>query len=129
MAFNAQVKFDGDSYNILNCNYALHQETDATGRPSSITRGGKVTITVESTGDTKISDWAMDSYQMKSLEVNFEKRDTKATAKVLKINDAYLVKFQENFDSTGQNPMTITFTVSAREISIGNGDFVNEWVM
>ncbi len=34
--------------------YGLMQETDATGRPSSIVRGGKIEITVESTGDTDL---------------------------------------------------------------------------
>ncbi len=40
----AILKVAGKSYNVLNVNYGLFQETDATGRPSTITRGGKIDI-------------------------------------------------------------------------------------
>lgn len=57
MSFKAKLKVGGNEYNVLNCNYGLAQETDATGRPSSVTRGGMITIEVESTSDTSLSDW------------------------------------------------------------------------
>jgi len=68
------------------------------------------------------------NFEMRSGSIAFLKRDTEATAKELNFVDAYAVKYKENFDSTGKNPMTETLTISAREISIGNGDHVNEWV-
>ena len=30
MSFKAQLKVGGNEYNVLNCSYELHQETDAT---------------------------------------------------------------------------------------------------
>lgn len=128
MSFKAILKVGGNEYNVLNCNYGLSQETDATGRPSSVTRGGMISIEVESTSDTSLSDWMFNNFEMRSGSIDFLKRDTNATAKSLNFVDAYAVKYVENFDSTGQNPMTEKLTISAREITVGNGEHTNAWV-
>ncbi len=128
MSFKAKLKVAGNEYNVLNCNYGLSQETDATGRPSSVTRGGMITIEVESTSDTSLSDWMFNNFEMRSGSIVFLKRDTEATSKELNFSDAYAIKYVENFDATGENPMIEKITISAREISVGNGEHVNEWV-
>ncbi|WP_149274983.1 type VI secretion system tube protein TssD [Pareuzebyella sediminis] len=128
MAFKAKLKVGGNEYNVLNCSYELHQETDATGRPSSVTRGGTVHITTESTSDTVFSDWMFNNFERKDGSIVFLKRDTDATSKELKFTEAYMIKYRENFDSTGDNPMSESFTISAKTIGIGNGEHVNEWV-
>ncbi len=128
MSFKAKLKVGGNEYNILKCFYGLHQETDATGRPSSITRGGMITVIVESTNNTFLSDWMFSSFELKNGSIVFYKRDTEATAKELFFNDAYAVKYTENFKSYGRSPMRERLTISARELFIGNGIHVNEWV-
>ncbi|MCY1660171.1 MULTISPECIES: type VI secretion system tube protein TssD [unclassified Chryseobacterium] len=128
MSFKSILKVAGKNYNVLNVNYGLFQETDATGRPSTITRGGKIDVTVESTGETDLFEWMTNSFERKDGSVVFYKRDTEATLKELKFKEAYLVKHKEKFDSTGENPLTETFTISAREIEMGTGKYINEWV-
>jgi len=128
MAFKAKLKVGGNEYNVLNCSYELHQETDATGRPSSITRGGQIRITTESTSDTAFSDWMFNNFERKDGSIVFLKRDTDATSKELNFTEAYMVRYRENFDSTGDNPMSESFTISAKSIGIGNGEHVNDWV-
>lgn len=128
MSFKAILKVAGKNYNVLNVNYGLFQETDATGRPSTITRGGKIDVTVESTGETDLFEWMTNSFERKDGSVVFYKRDNDATLKELKFNEAYLVKHKEKFDSTGDNPLTETFTISARELEMGTGKYINEWV-
>lgn len=128
MSFKAKLKVAGKEVNVLGCSYALKQETDATGRPSSITRGGKITLHVESTGDTTFFEWMCNNFERKDGSVVFIKRDTDATLKELTFKEAYLVDYRENFDSTGENPITEAFTLSAKEIGVGNGSHVNEWV-
>jgi len=128
MSFKAKLKVSGKEVNVLHCNYALKQETDATGRPSSITRGGKITMTVESTGDTQFFEWMCNNFERKDGSIVFVKRDSDATLKELKFKEAYLVEYRENFDATGENPVTETFTLSAREIGLGSGSHANEWV-
>jgi len=44
MSFKAKLKVAGKEYNVLSVSYALFQETDATGRPSTVTRGGKIDV-------------------------------------------------------------------------------------
>lgn len=128
MSFKAKLKVGGKEYNILSCNYNLHQETDATGRPSSITRGGKIYVSVESTADTSLSDWMFNNFERKDGSIVFFKRDVEAASKELKFTEGYMVKYRETFESTGRNPMVETFIISARIISSGNGEYVNEWV-
>lgn len=128
MSFKAKLKIGGKEYNVLSCNYGLHQETDATGRPSSITRGGKIYVSVESTADTSLSDWMFNNFERRDGSIVFLKRDTDATSKEVKFTEGYMVKYRENFDSIGRNPMVENFVISARVISSGNGEYVNEWV-
>ena len=127
MSFKAKLKVGGKEYNILNCSYALHQEVDATGRASSVTRGGRIDIEVESTGESTFFEWMTNSFERKDGSIVFIKRDTDATLKELKFEEGYLVKFKENFESTGRLPLSETFTISARAIEMGNGSFENEW--
>ncbi|MCF6349780.1 MAG: phage tail protein [Flavobacteriaceae bacterium] len=128
MSFKSKLKVGGKEYNVLSCNYELHQETDATGRPSSITRGGKIYISVESTADTTLSDWMFNNFERRDGSIVFLKRDTDATSKELKFTEGYMVKYRENFDATGKNPMAETFVISARTIAMGAGQHENDWV-
>ena len=128
MSFKALLKVNGKEYNVLNCSYKLRQETDETGRPSSVTRGGKVHLIVESTADTDLSDWMFNNFERKDCSIVFLKRDDNATLKELKVTEAYMVEYHEGFDSTGDNPMTEDFVISAKTIEMGNGSFTNEWV-
>ncbi|PZP51084.1 MAG: phage tail protein [Pseudopedobacter saltans] len=129
MSFKAKLKVAGKEVNILNLSYSLKQETDATGRPSSITRGGKIYLTVESTGDTSFFEWMTNSFERKDGTIVFTKREDDATLKELNFKEAYLVDYKEAFDSISNNPVTETFTLSAREISMGTGTHINEWVV
>ena len=128
MSFKLKLKVGGKEVNVLNLSYALKQETDATGRPSSITRGGKIKLTIESTGDTTFFEWMCNSFERKDGSIVFIKRDSDATLKELNFKEAYLVDYLENYDADGRNPVTETFTLSSREIGLGSGSHVNEWV-
>ncbi|MGJ7030456.1 MULTISPECIES: type VI secretion system tube protein TssD [Niabella] len=129
MSFKAQLDVAGKKVNVLDMNYALNQETDATGRPSSITRGGKITLTVESTGETNFFEWMCNNFERKDGKIVFTKRDSDATMKELNFKEGYLVQYRENFNSTSDNPITETFTISAKEISMGNASHVNQWAV
>lgn len=128
MSFQSFLDVAGRKYNVLRISYALHQETDATGRPSSISRGGKIEVTVESTQDTSLFEWMSNSFERRDGYAVFFKRDAQATLKELRFAEGYLVKYRENFSSTGKNPLTETITISARSISMGSGGHSNEWM-
>ncbi len=128
MSFKAKLSVSGKEVNVLSCSYDLFQEVDATGRPASITRGGRINIVVESTGETTFFEWMCNNFERKDGTVTFLKRDTDAKLKELEFKEGYLVKYVEAFDAFNANPMTETFTISAKSIKMGNGEHVNEWV-
>jgi len=128
MSFKAKLNVGGTELTVLSCNYDLVQEVDATGRPSSVTRGGRIKLSVESTGETEIFEWMCNNFERKDGTITFFKRDTDAKAKELSFTEGYLVKYEEKFQAFDNNPMIETFTISAREIKMGNGEHVNDWV-
>lgn len=128
MSFKSKLKVGGKELNILNASYDLHQEVDASGRPSSVTRGGTIYLTVESTGDSFFFEWMTNNFERKDGSIQYVKRDTDAKLKELNFKEGYLIKYKEQFDATGTNPLVETFTISAKEISMGGGEHINEWV-
>lgn len=128
MSFKAIFEVSGKKYNILNVNYSLAQETDPTGRPSAQTRGGRIELTIESTGETDIFEWMTNSFERKDGKIVFLKKDSRSTLKELIFNEGYVVKYKENFNSVGRNPLTETFIISAKSIKIGTAKHVNDWV-
>ena len=127
MSFKAKFKAGSTEYNVLDCKYHLFQEVDDTGRPSSVTRGGSITLTLESTNDTALFEWMCDHFGLKDGSVVFTKRDSEATMKELKFTNAYMVAYAEKFTASTDAPMNMTVTLSAREITLGNGTHTNEW--
>ncbi|WP_445456824.1 type VI secretion system tube protein TssD [Flavobacterium sp. HNIBRBA15423] len=128
MSFKSKLKVGGKELNILKVSYDLYQEIDASGRPSSVTRGGTINLTIESTGDSFFFEWMTNNFERKDGSVTYVKRDTDAKLKELNFSEGYLIKYKEEFDATGTNPLVETFTISAKEISIGSGGHINEWV-
>jgi len=128
MSFKAKLKVAGKEHTVLHCSYDLNQEVDPTGRPSSVTRGGRIYLTVESNGETGFFEWMTNNFERKDGSIVFIKRDTDATLKEVNFKEGYLIKYKENFDASGQNPLTETFTISAKELASGGGEHINEWV-
>jgi hypothetical protein len=128
MSFKAKFKAGSIELNVLGVSYSLSQDIDATGRPSSITRGGTITVIVEGNNGTELFEWMCNSFERKDGSVIFIKRDSDATLKELKFKEGYLVAFTESFSSEGSEPLSVNFTISAKEITMGNGTHKNEWV-
>ncbi len=120
--FKATLKVEGKEYKVLQCNYEVDRDIDQSGRPSTDVRGGTVSLVIESSHDTAFWDWMIDGYAQKNGEVEFYKRNDPSPAKVLKFEEAYMIRCGEAFDITGpdkEQPMIERLTVSARKISLG----------
>lgn len=129
MSFKAKFSVAGKDYRILEASYELQQIVDKTGRPSSEIIGGKIHVTVESTGETDLFDWMADPYKPLSGSLTFSKRDSDSTMKEVKFTDAYCVAYNETFSSSNETPMTIVFTLSAKKIEVGGVPFENPWAI
>lgn len=127
MSFKAIFKVDGKEYNVISCNYSMHQEYDLTGRPSSVARGGVINLVIESSDASNLFEWMCDSYMKKDATITFNKREENAKLKELEISEAYMVGYTESFDSAGTGAMTESISLSARSIKMGDGEMVNEW--
>ncbi len=128
MSFKAKFSVGGSERNILSCSYDLTQEVDATGRPSSVTRGGRIKLSVESTGETDLFEWMCNNFERKDGTVTFYNRDTDSVSKELEFTEGYLVKYEEKFNAVDNLPMAESFVISARVIAMGSGEHENEWV-
>lgn len=114
--------------NVLSCEYALNQDVDKTGRPSSITRGGTLHLVLESTDNTKLFESMVSSFDKQDSTITFFKRDSNAKLKEINLKEGYVVNFGEGFNHVGSDPFSQKFSISAKEISIGNGKHTNDWV-
>ncbi len=127
--FSAKFKIEGNEYRVLKFQYELDRDIDQTGRPAGDVRGGTVSLTIESSQETMFWDWMIDAYARKDGEIEFYKRDEPTPAKVVKFTEAYMISYGEKFDVTGgekDQPMIESFTVSAKELAIGE-PLVKEW--
>jgi hypothetical protein len=128
MSFKANLSIEGGSeIRLLHCSYTMHRDVDATGRPSSMVKGGPVQFEIESTHDTTLNEWMVDQFTHKNGHVVFMKRDSNTKMKELKFENAYIVEIHEKFDAVGENPFTIHFTITAEKISVGSATHVNPW--
>ena len=118
----------GKEFIVLSCTFSLSQEIDATGRPSSVTRGGQITMNVDSQYDNFLFDWMCNNFERKDGSIKFYAPGSESLIKELKFKEGYLVEFDETFNNWTDVQMTVTFTISAKEISMGNGTHRNEWV-
>ncbi|MCG8701184.1 MAG: type VI secretion system needle protein Hcp [Bacteroidales bacterium] len=127
-SFRATLELGGKEFDVLYSEYTFSRDTDKKGKVSSNVYGGRVNVTIESTEDTSVIE-AMLNSQFKSIEgkILYKKTDEDAKMKEIEFKNAYLVYYKEILDVTGEVPMTINFTVSAEEMSIGNAAIDNRW--
>ena len=107
---------EDEELNVMHCGFRFSRNTDATGKPTSITQGGTISLVIESTGSTNFLWWTISNSEKKSGDITFYRRDTMSKLKILKFKDAFCVGYYETFDHIGENPMQIQLTLSAREI-------------
>ena len=127
MSFKAVFELGGKKYNVLHASYSFSQDVDATGRPSSIVKGGSIQLSIESTSDSAVAEWMVDAFKKQDGKITFYKRDSEQKMKELSFKEGYVVNQGETFTNTGDNPMAESFTIAAKEIKVGNAEHKNEW--
>ena len=127
-SFRASLEMAGKEFDVLYSTYELSRQVDKKGSPSSGVFGGEITMRIESTSDSSIVESMVNS-QFKPVEgkIVFKKSDEDAKMREVEFKNAYIIRFKETLDVNGDNPMSILFTVSAEEITIGNATHENRW--
>ena len=127
----ATINADGiQEREIIFVKYELNQQTDVEGQPTGTTRGGKITVKVKSNddGNTDILEWMIDTYMSKSGTISFPNRQG-GEMKHLSFKEGYVVEYAETYDSTNDILQYEEFTISAKEIQIGNARHNNRWTI
>ncbi|MDE5812878.1 MAG: hypothetical protein K2H72_01195 [Muribaculaceae bacterium] len=127
----ATISADGiQEREVIFVKYELNQQTDVEGQPTGTTRGGKITVKVKSNddGNTDILEWMIDTYMSKSGTISFPNRQG-GEMKHLSFKEGYVVEYAETYDSTNSILQYEEFTISAKEIAIGNARHNNRWTI
>lgn len=127
----ATISADGiQEREVLFVKYELNQNTDVEGQPTGTTRGGKITVKVKSNddGNTDILEWMIDTYMSKSGTISYPNRQG-GEMKHLSFKEGYVVEYAETYDSTNEILQYEEFTISAKEIQIGNARHNNRWTI
>lgn len=123
---NISIEVDGKEHPVQSFSYSLRQQTDHTGQPASETQGGDIHITLESTKENEFLEWMCDSYMRKDGKITIQKSEEEGKLKEFNFSDAFMTDFSESFGESGNG--SISFSLSAREISMGNATHLNEWL-
>ncbi len=118
MAIAANLILSGNTYRVLHCDYEFRQNVDRYGRPSSVPEGGFINLTIESTRDVSIIQWMIFSELRNDGEIVFISRESESAMRRVQFGNAFCVYYKEVFDMETENPMTIQFRISCREITI-----------
>ncbi len=115
---------------VMYVRYELNQQTDVEGQPTGTTRGGKIYVKVKSNddGNTDILEWMIDTYMSKSGSISYPNRQG-GEMKKLSFKEGYLVEYAETYDNKNEVQQYEEFTISAKEISIGNARHNNRWTI
>ena len=128
MSFTADLKVSGQTYPVLSASFSLDQQIDHKGKVTSHVRGGTISVSLASTGDTSLFDLAADDDKRVDGSIVFYKDDGKSTMKELKFKQAYVVGYAESFAAYTTDPMNVSVTFSAESITLGDVEFNNSWV-
>ena len=127
----ATINADGiQEREVLFVRYELNQQTDVEGQPTGTTRGGKIYIKVKSNddGNTELLEWMIDTYMSKSGTISFPNHQG-GEMKHLSFKEGYVVEYAETYDSTNSLLQYEEFTISAKEIQVGNARHNNRWTI
>ena len=115
---------------IMYVRYELNQQTDVEGQPTGRTRGGKIFIKVKSNddGNSDLLEWMCDTFMSKSGTISWPNRQG-GEMKHLDFKEGYMVEYAETYDNKNEVQQYEEFTISAKEIQLGNARHNNSWTI
>ena len=131
MVLSARLHIEGhqnekEGIHLLACDYSFSQEVDQKGLPTSKVHGGLIEIVFASMEDTEIIQWMISEDADKSGKISFSGDQNTKPFKTLEFKDARLIQYHESF--MDQGTMTLSLTISAREIGISGANYSNVWL-
>ncbi len=122
----AQLEVNGSKYKVLLANYGFAQKVDVENKPSTLTKGGMMNVTIEATKSTEFVEKAVSNEQFGAVKLTYFNNDN-SVMKEVNLTDVYLVGYKEIYNAESADTMTEELIFTAREIAIGNAVHVNNW--
>ena len=129
MSFLAQLEIDGEIYNVLDCTYNFDQSIDKNHKPSSISRGGQITLVIEARGIANFLRWMTEHLHAKDGRITFFRRDQMARLFHLSFTKAFCIDYTEHFHHYSDEPMQIEMTISTKDMKAEAVLFENKWAI
>ncbi|MEN7551942.1 type VI secretion system tube protein TssD [Rapidithrix thailandica] len=129
MSFLAKLEVDDEVYNVIDCTYHFEQNVDKNHKPSSIPRGGKISLLIESRGTAEFLRWMVEHIHTKDGKITFFRRDERARLFHLNFQKAYCIDYQEHFNHHSDVPMQIQMTISVKKMHAEKAEFENKWAL
>lgn len=129
MSFSAALIVNSKSYPVRRFIWGLQQNTDVVGRPDARVQGGQLQIEMDSEADETLHHWALDDTKKMDGELVVFAADNRfSRRKTIAFQDAYCIGLGKRFDgsSSGQG-MTMTLTLSANRLHVGEVELDNNW--
>ncbi|GAA5089361.1 hypothetical protein GCM10023210_14090 [Chryseobacterium ginsengisoli] len=127
MSFLAKLELDGNSYNVLECEYSFNQPIDGTGKPQGMPQGGQIHIRLESTGNSEFLAWMLDHNKTKDGKIVFYRRDAMSKLQELNFQKAYCINFNEHFNSSNAEPLQIKLQLIAKSFDVNGATHEKNW--
>jgi hypothetical protein len=129
MAYKMTLSLGGKTYDVLSSNFSFSRSVDPKGRPSSGVYGGEIHLVVESYADTTLVELMLNKqHTAQSGSIAFDQGTSDGKMKEIKFTDGFITNYTESASAHGADAMTIAFTISAREIKIGDAAVLsNAW--
>jgi hypothetical protein len=109
---------------LTSVTFGLQRTTDNIGRPVSSWRPGTIAMKLEATDSSKLMEWCSKSTDQKDGEITFQKIDGEQSMIKLQWKYGYIISHHIQY---GPHGLTIDFTISAKDVTYGNGTIKQPW--
>lgn len=119
MSIQVKLIVDDMEFTLLQHYFGFFQNSDYTGRPTSAPQANTFDGVIEASKDNTFYEWSIHPSQMKKkVEIIFSSRFGTGKSTKITLLDVHCVFCQYHFSSTGDNPFTITFSLSPATIMV-----------
>jgi len=128
MSFIAKLQLQNEEeISVMRCGFHFKQPIDVSGHPAAIPQGGTINLLLVSNSHAGLFDWMISPLQTKNGKITFLRYDTMSKLKILEFENAYCIEYHETFDQSGEHPMQVQLTLSARIVKLDDSTFKNNW--
>jgi len=127
MSFKSIFHLDGKKYNVLQCSYDFHQNSDVNGRPSGKPILTRVSILLEVKDITVFLLWAISPTMQKQFILEYLPRIVGTKGRKIYGFDVNCVKYDEVFSANSKSPMTVRLELTCGGFEEGNAKYSTTW--